>query len=59
MEQEALLCAKFILDLNSDGYYVDVDTLEAAKCIVNDYVSENDCSVDENWDQYDNYNWDE
>jgi len=59
MEQEALLCAKFILDLNSDGYYVDVDTLEAAKSIVNDYVSENDCLVDENWDKYDNYNWDE
>ena len=60
MEQEALLCAKFILDLNSDGYYVDVDTLEAAKSIVNDYVSENDCSVDENWEQDDdNYNWED
>ncbi len=58
MEQEAVICAKFILDLNRDGYYVDPETLEAAKSILNDYVSENDCSfVDEAYDD-DNYNWD-
>lgn len=47
MEQEAVLCAKFILDLNQDSYYVDPDVLEAAKNIINDYVSENDCDMGE------------
>lgn len=47
MEQEAILCAKFILDLNQDGYYVDPDVLESAKNIINDYVSENDCDMGE------------
>lgn len=47
MEQEAVLCAKFILDLNQDGYYVNPDVLASAKNIVNDYVSENDCDMGE------------
>lgn len=45
MEQDSLMCAKFIIDINAEGYYVDADVLIAAKNIINDYVSENDCSV--------------
>lgn len=53
MEQEAVLCAKFILDLNQDGYYVDPNVLAAAKTIINDYVSENDCDMGEYDDEED------
>ena len=56
MEQDAVLCAKFILELERDGYYVDQETLTAAKNIVNDYVSENDCSVDVYDDQDEDWN---
>lgn len=49
MEHDAVKCARFILSLHNDGYYVDDDTLFAAKNIMNDYVYENDCTdgVDE------------
>ena len=46
MEQNIILCAKFIVELNSDGYYVDREVLEAARELLNDYVSENDCEID-------------
>lgn len=38
-----VICAKFILELHNDGYYVDNCTLNAAKTILNDYAEENDC----------------
>lgn len=44
MEQDAVICARFILSLHNDGYYVDKETLAAAKNIMNDYVYENDCT---------------
>ena len=44
MEHDAVKCARFILSLHNDGYYVDEDTLLAAKNIMNDYVYENDCT---------------
>lgn len=54
MEQEALLCAKFIMEIYKDGYYVDSDVLTAAKTILNDWASENDCIIDgcdEDWSE--------
>lgn len=50
MEQECVICAKFILGLIKDGYYVDPDTEAAAKHILNDYAMENDCYFDEDSD---------
>lgn len=44
MEQDAVTCARFILSLHNDGYYVDKETLAAAKNIMDDYVYENDCT---------------
>lgn len=46
MEQDAVKCARFILSLHNDGYYVDKETLSAAKNIMDDYVYENDCTDD-------------
>ncbi len=59
MEQDAVKCARFILSLHNDGYYVDDETLYAAKNIMNDYVYENDCTdgIDgDDMDDYDSYN---
>ena len=56
MEQDAVLCAKFILGMNKDGYYVDPEVLDAAKNILNDYVSENDCYIDD--EELDENEWD-
>lgn len=61
MEQESVICAKFILGLIKDGYYVDPETETAAKNILNDYAMENDCYFDEDSDicqSDDNYNYD-
>lgn len=60
MEQESVICAKFILGLIKDGYYVDPDTESAAKSILNDYAMENNCYFDEDSDisvYEDNYNY--
>lgn len=63
MEQESVICAKFILGLIKDGHYVDPKTEAAAKTILNDYAMENDCYYDEDTDERDisdddEYNWD-
>lgn len=55
MEEYAIICAKFILETNKDGYYVDPEVLVAAKNILNDYASEYDCDIDMDEDDEDDY----
>jgi len=52
MEHDAVKCARFILSLHNDGYYVDDDTLFAAKNDCTDGVNDSDMMDDDYDDVY-------